>query len=100
MGVGQKPLGALVQRAVSIGLIGTALLFILELGHPASGPRAVAMPGWIAVILMCGFEGCGDSVLPWVAFGIVNFVAYSALGFAILIIIQAILQLKETKNDN
>jgi hypothetical protein len=94
-----------IQRSISIGLVITALLLLLEVGHPASAPRAVALPGWIAVIMMCGFEGCGQSILPWFAFGIVNFAAYSTFAYVVLVIVRAvrisgIWKQKENRNGN
>jgi hypothetical protein len=95
----QKWQSAAIQRSISIGLVITALLFLLELGYPASAPRAVAMPGWIAIIMMCGFEGCGQSILPWIVFGIVNFAAYSIASFLIIVIIGAFRFHPENSSD-
>jgi hypothetical protein len=79
--------GLLLQRSVSIGLVITELLFLLELGFPASAPRAVAMPGWIALMFRCGFDGCpGEKIVPWVLFGTANFVVYTVLAFFMLIL--------------
>jgi hypothetical protein len=39
----------------------------------------VALPGWIAIIQLWGFEGEGGGVWPWVVFIVANAFAYSIL---------------------
>src|SRR5438046_597251 len=96
----QKALSSLAIRAVLIGIVITALLLLFELAFPASAPRPLAMPGWIAIIFMCGFEGCKEhNVLPWILFGVVNFVAYTLAIFAIFIVTSVLARRRTTGAD-
>jgi hypothetical protein len=76
--------------AIQAGLIAiaiTALLLVSERVFPTSAPRPFGMPGWIAIIFMCGFEGCKEhTILPWILFAIVNFLVYAVVIFALLVV--------------
>jgi hypothetical protein len=81
-------LGRLVWGALAAGTAISGLLLTMET-LPRHAPRPLAMPGWIAVMFLWGFEG-GRGAWPWVVFMVANAVAYSYfifLGFVILGII-------------
>jgi hypothetical protein len=70
--------------AVFAGSVISALLLLVEEFMPGHSPRTVAIPGWIAMIFLWGFEG-GRGAWPWVVFFIANSLAYSYLVFIVLI---------------
>jgi hypothetical protein len=73
-----------VRRALVAGTLISALLLFVEHFVPGHSPRTVAIPGWIAIIFLWGFEG-GRGAWPWVVFLIANALAYSYLAFIVLI---------------
>lgn len=79
----------LIWTALGFGTIIAALLLILETVLPGHAPRAIALPGWIAVIFFWGFEG-GRGPGPWIIFSIANTIAYSMLGFFVLVLLRIV----------
>jgi hypothetical protein len=55
---------------------------------PAHAPRAVAIPGWIAIIQLWGFEGERGGVWAWIVFIIANALAYSTLALVMLLVFE------------
>jgi hypothetical protein len=77
----------IVWRALVVGALISALLFFVEKFVPGHSPRIVAIPGWIAIIFLWGFEG-GRGAWPWVVFLVANALAYSLLAFIVQVALR------------
>jgi hypothetical protein len=75
----------LARIALAIGIGISGLLLAIEAFVPSPAPRAVALPGWMAIIFLWGFEG-GRGAWPWIVFTVANAIAYSYVVFLLLVV--------------
>jgi hypothetical protein len=68
----------LIWRALAAGTTISALLFYAERFVSRHAPRAVALPGWIAIITLWGFEGGRGGVWARIVFVVANAFAYAS----------------------
>jgi hypothetical protein len=78
----------LIWRALAAGTTISALLFYVERFVPRHAPRTVALPGWIAIIALWGFEGERGGVWAWIVFLVANAFAYSILALVVLLVLD------------
>jgi len=75
---------SLGQLSIIVGALTTALLLALDLVFPAFPTPLFLRPGWIAIIFMCGFDGCGDhKALAWLVHVGTDWLVYSVAIFAV-----------------
>jgi hypothetical protein len=80
----------LIWRALAAGTTISVLLFYAERFVPRHAPRTVALPGWIAIIALWGFEGERGGVWAWIVFIFADAFAYSILVLVVLLVLEGL----------
>jgi hypothetical protein len=77
-----------IWLVLTSGTIISTVLLCLERRMPGSAPRIMALPGWIAVIQVWGFQGERGGIWAWILFFTANLLAYAYLSFIVFICLK------------